>query len=258
MSYYENLKEDVTVAAQRIKYIKMVKQYRSEGYHIFYQDETWVNKNMAPVKCWIDENRRRGRKVPQGKGERSIICHIGSEEGFILGAKLVFRGSKSLKEMDYHTEMNAKVFFHWMETKVFQTVPERSVVVVDRATYHTTLTEESKPAKSTFKKLEFAEWLVSKNVDATKSVNDYMKLTRVELAELCKLHKPKPVYSLVKLEEKYGVKVLFLPVGHPELNPIELVWSRLKQYISTKNEKFSLKEVEELAHQFFDTCDNTQ
>ena len=55
-----------------------------------------------------------------------------------------------------------------------------------------------------------------------RTVEDYLKLTRVELAALCKKHKPKRVYEVQKLAAKYKIKVLFFPVGHPELNLIEM------------------------------------
>jgi hypothetical protein len=39
-TYYQQLKENASVAAQRSKYIRTIKAYRSEGRPIFYQDET--------------------------------------------------------------------------------------------------------------------------------------------------------------------------------------------------------------------------
>ena len=39
-SYFSSLKENVTVALQRANFIKQIKEYRSEGRSIYYQDET--------------------------------------------------------------------------------------------------------------------------------------------------------------------------------------------------------------------------
>ncbi|DAZ95226.1 TPA: hypothetical protein N0F65_003461 [Lagenidium giganteum] len=122
---YQNLIEDVAIAAQRVEYIKRVRAYRAEGRPIFYQDETWVNKKMTPSSVWLDDEGEGGFALPQGKGGCSIICHVGGRSGFV----------------------------------------RRSVIIIDRATYHTTLTDATKPARSTFKKLEFAEWLVAHGVD---------------------------------------------------------------------------------------------
>ena len=131
---------------------------------IFYQDETWVNKNMTPSKIWLDQDKVSALKMPQGKGERSIISHIGGESGFVPQARLIFRGAKALKDSDYHTEMNAEVFQDWMKKKVFKNIPAGSVIVLDRATYHQKLTEKTKPASSSLRKAEFAEWLVQKKI----------------------------------------------------------------------------------------------
>ena len=76
--------------------------------------------------------------------------------------------------------------------KVFLNVPPSSVIVVDKATYHQILSEETKPAASTLTKLEFAQWLqkrkirvkihVKNRVKTLKTLDELMALTRVELA----------------------------------------------------------------------------
>ena len=97
--HYEQLLEKTSIIVQRIEYIKQIKKYRSEGKPIYYQDETWVTKSMTLNNVQLDENGRGGLKVPQGKGERSIICRIGGENGFVENAKLIFRGTKSKKNI---------------------------------------------------------------------------------------------------------------------------------------------------------------
>ena len=67
-----------------------------------------------------------------------------------------------------------------------------------------------------------------------KTVEDYLKLTRVELATLCKKHAPKKVYEVQKLAKKYKIKVLFFPVGHLELNPIEMIWANMKEFVKKR------------------------
>ncbi len=90
---------------------------------IYYQDESWGLKNMARSKIWRDKVEMSTDdlyKVPSGKGERSISSHIGcAETGLLDGCLLLFRGSKSLHDTDYHSEMNWNVFCHWCEHKVF-------------------------------------------------------------------------------------------------------------------------------------------
>ena len=112
-----------------------------------------------PLKIWVDKNQDGGCAAPQGKEEQKIVCHIGSKDGFVNDIVLIFREKKQ-KKSEYHTEMNSKVFFDWMENTNFKNIPTRSVIVLDSATYHTKLTEDIKTASSTFTKLKFAQWLV--------------------------------------------------------------------------------------------------
>ena len=88
-----------------------------------------------------------------------------------------------------------------------------------------------------------------------RTVEEYLELKRVELAALCKKHKPKPQYEISKLAARHKLKILFLPVSHPELNPIEMVWARMKDYIKKRNVNLSLTDVEKYANEFFDSFD---
>ena len=60
-----------------------------------------------------------------------------------------------------------------------------------------------------------------------------------------------------EIAAKYKVKILIFPVAHPELNPIELIWSRLKSHIKKKNVDYSLTNVEKLVKEFFSDFDNS-
>jgi transposase len=50
------------------------------------------------------------------------------------------------------------------------------------------------------------------------------------------------------LAEK-GHTVLRLPPYHPDLNPIELIWANVKQWVAGKNTTFKIKDVEQLCRQ---------
>jgi hypothetical protein len=143
-----------------------------------------------------------------------------------------------------------------MEKRVSPTVPPNSVLVIDRASYHRTLTPDSRSIKANWKKAELIDWFVAKNVrvNGMSMEEDYNKLTRPEVYKIYKENAPKLIYEVSVLAQQHGCNVLFLPVGHPELNPIELVWSRLKGFIAQRDVNFSLQEVEKLAHEFIDIC----
>ena len=57
-------------------------------------------------------------------------------------------------------------------------------------------------------------------------------MTVAELKAFSQHLVPRPEFAIAKLaREMRGVDVVFLPVGHPELNPIELAWAQIKGYV---------------------------
>jgi transposase len=56
---------------------------------------------------------------------------------------------------------------------------------------------------------------------------------------------PPKEYQAVKDAARFGVEVIFLPVAHPELNPIELMWARVKDQLIKENATMTLSFVED-------------
>ena len=78
--------------------------------------------------------------------------------------------------------------------------------------------------------------------------------TKDELLERAKEIYPNPVYKLQMIADKFTkgsfrIKILFLLVAFPELNPIEMFWSKLKRHIATTNITFRLSSVEQLTQE---------
>ena len=141
---------DLVVA--RCKYLRKIKEYREQGYNVLYQDETWINAHHANEKEWMSVDGSKKRKIPSSKGERLIICHAGSgEKGFVPNAELVFR-SKSKDNRDYHSEMDGHNFKKWVQEKLLPNVEEKSLFVLDNASYHNVVDPEDKTPKASWKK----------------------------------------------------------------------------------------------------------
>ena len=71
---YTKLREDIVKMDN--DYIFWIDKHRCAGYRIYYQDETWVFKNMTCAKVWKyceDNESEDFFKVPAGKGEKSIL-----------------------------------------------------------------------------------------------------------------------------------------------------------------------------------------
>ena len=101
-------------------------------------------------------------KVPSGSGKRLIINHIGSEDGFLEGCGECFEGKKNTN--DYHNEMNSAHFENWFEVKVLPALPDKSVVLIDNAKYHTRQTDESKKPTTAWRKDRIKDWLDERNI----------------------------------------------------------------------------------------------
>ena len=73
--------------------------------------------------------------------------------------------------------------------------------------------------------------------------------------------KPAPQFLVQKWVDSYNsangtdVKVLFLPVAHPQLNPIETMWSLIKQFVRQHNRLYDMHAIWRLAAERRDSLD---
>lgn len=230
----------------RRQYLRDIRKYRMEQRNIYYLDETWINEGHTVTKFWQDKNVQSshqaflnglstGLKIPAGKGRRLIIVHIGSDNGFLKGGLLDFE-SKSTK--DYHEEMTADVFEDYF-SEMIKSIPKKSVIVMDNASYHSRLVE--KLPSSSWRKEDIKNWLDEKDIEYD---NDFLKK---ELLKLANVHKQKyKIYAIDQMALERNIIVLRLPPYHCELNPIELIWAQVKGFVARNNTVFKLKEVREL------------
>ena len=120
-----------------------------------FLDETWLNCHAAPKRFWVDcDGAGRWRRL-SGKGQRLIILHPGSHEGWVSECALVFR-SKTKSE-DYHDEMNTQHFMEWFKHRLLPQLPPHSLIIVDNAKYHNAVVEKAPTKNST--KTVMKEWL---------------------------------------------------------------------------------------------------
>jgi len=209
-SKYESyIKERSWVVAQRLRYIREVKVYRRQNRPLFYQDESWITKNLTEDVEWNDslDEEDKPSEVPPGPGARSILCGIGSSSvGWLPGSFVMWRGSSALVGSDYHSEMNWNVFKSWMRDKVFPVLPPHSVVIIDRASYHLVLTKATQPCRAVTKEGIY-DWLVlhqvalpPKAVALRHALSGGISLQ--ELKALAKEYKPAPCYKICRMAEK--------------------------------------------------------
>jgi len=151
--------------------------------------------------------------------------------------------------------MNQEVMLHWTREVLLPALAakgdgphNKAVIVLDRAKYHTTLAPGSTPATPSMSKAALVDWLISKKLKiggmlatkhilldkarvATTKTNKARHVkgyTQEELFSFCGPLQPTAVFAVQACINAFNtaqgtdMKLLFLPVAHPQLNPIEL------------------------------------
>jgi len=229
------LKERDYVILARRRYLRQKRLNRKpDGTFIrpeVYLDETFINKNHSNQFTWyFDEDGPEVNK-PSGKGERLIVVNAITIDGWVDNAKLVFEAKK--KTGDYHGQMDWGNFSRWFTEQLLPNIPDNSIIMMDNASYHNTVEENTFP-KSSSTKNDLRKWLDDKKIPWGKD------LLKAELYALCKFHEPKPEYKIDKIAAAAGHSILRTPQYHPELQPIEMCWGVVKNYMA-KHCDFTLR-----------------
>ena len=86
------------------------------------------------------------------------------------------------------------------------------------------------------------------------------KMTKTKLYDLIKQHKENTCrqFQVDSYLQQHGHEVLRLPPYHCEFNPIELIWSDVKQYVARNNSTFKVADVKMLINNAFQQIDATK
>jgi len=190
-----------------------------------YLDESYVNKNHSNDYIWYSDDDGPWVQKPTGKGERLIIINAVTEQGWVPNTKLLFKSTK--RTGDYHGQMNDELFAKWFEEKLLNNIPKSALIIMDNATYHNTLSENSAPT-SNCKKEKIKSWLEANGFPFSE---DCLK---AEMIDALNKLAPTPTYAIDEIAQKQGHKILRTPPYHPELHPIETCWAVVKNDIARK------------------------
>jgi transposase len=248
----QHLKEKDHVIAARQRYLRKKRDNRvSDGETIrpeVYLDESYVNKNHSNDFIWYSGEDGPWVQKPTGKGERLIIINAITKSGWVPGAKLVLKSTK--KTGDYHGQMNWDLFKKWFVEMLLENIPANSLIIMDNAPYHNTLSEHSPPTPLCSKK-KITEWLEQNRIYCRQ---DCLK---PELVEILKKLAPQSTYAIDEIARSYGHEVIRTPPYHPELQPIETCWGVVKNHIA-RNSDFTMKNLlEQLDAGFAKVTDKT-
>jgi transposase len=233
----QHLKEKDHVIAARQRYLRKMRSNRSSGVSFetkrpeVYLDESYVNKNHSNDFIWYYGEDGPWVQKPTGKGERLIIMNAITKNGWVPGAKLVFKSTR--KTGDYHGQMNWDLFKKWFTEMLLPNIPEKSLIIMDNASYHNLLSEHSPPTAQSSKK-KIKDWLEQNKIYCQ---NDCLK---PELVEILRKLVPEPIFAIDEIAASFGHKVLRTPPYHPELQPIETCWGVTKNHVG-RNCDFTVK-----------------
>jgi hypothetical protein len=156
--YYPRLREDEDNCLRRAKYLSYFFKYLAEGRTFNFFDETWFNKNMVEAFEWSDGSVEFDRGVPPGVGDRWIAMGCGNKEsGWMRSLFKIWKGDSKIE--DYHGNMDASLFESWVH-EYTGIAKDRSVLVIDRASYHVMLTTETRRATTAMNRPSLAQWLI--------------------------------------------------------------------------------------------------
>ncbi len=244
----QHLKEKDHVIAARQRYLRKKRDNRSSGIDTdtirpeVYLDETYVNKNHSNDFIWYSGEDGPWVQKPTGKGERLIIINAITKSGWISGAKLVFKSTR--KTGDYHGQMNWDLFEKWFTEMLLPNIPKNSLIIMDNAPYHNTLSEHSPPTPLCSKK-RIMEWLEQNKIYCR---DDCLK---PELVEILKKMATESLYAIDEIARYNGHEVIRTPPYHPELQPIENCWGVVKNHVA-RNCNFTMNNLIEQLDSGFD------
>jgi len=225
----QHLKEKDHVIAARQRYLRIMRSNRLSRADTdtirpeVYLDESYVNKNHSNDFIWYSGEDGSWVQKPTGKGERLIIINAITKAGWISGSKLIFKSTR--KTGDYHGQMNMELFTKWFTEMLLPNIPENSLIIMDNAPYHNTLSRHSPPTALCSKEKILA-WLAQNKIHCR---DDCLK---PELVEILKKIAPEPVYALDEIARVHGHNIIRTPPYHPELQPIETCWGVVKNHVA--------------------------
>lgn len=134
--------------------------------------------------------------------------------------------------------MNGESFENWF-SNILPRIEENAVIVLDNAPYHSRRLEKIPTTSSN--KLDIQNWLQSKNIHFEDS------MLKVQLLALVKQQKAKyEKYIIDELAASQNKTVLRLPPYHCELNPIELIWAEVKNFVAQRNTTFKFGDLKSI------------
>lgn len=221
------LVEKSDIRFKRIEYLQKLRNYRQEGRPIIFTGESYVDSAHTIPKPVSNKFNNGPKKqiINKDKGQRINIIHAGSEAGFVPNALIMFQSET--KNGDHHNKLTYECYKKWLRTQVIPNLPRNAVIVIDNESYHNK--QYDPEPTSNARKSDMLAWLTERRIYHTSD------MLKPQLYNLIKTHKKQDkIYSIDKFLAESNYEVLRLPPYHPDLNPIEMAWTAIRNHIASK------------------------
>lgn len=233
--YWQLLVENRNINAMRMKYFRLLNQYRNEKKYITYMDETYLTLGQRKKSNDCNQLEKNVDSKQKEKAlQRFIIVHGGGINGFINNALMILKSDTN--DETHNNGMSYNIFSIWMLENYLPNLPRNSVIVFDNASYHNAQAIRAPNVNSN--KRDIMNWLDDKG---GVSYSPFMRKKELysKVLELNEINNKK--YKIDDIVENAGHVVLRLPPHHTELNPIENIWTLAKssirnQYLKNSND----------------------
>jgi transposase len=241
------LKEHVAIKREQylLEFIGNREKPPEQRYREVYLDESYChqhhNHNDQCVynpddKLDFQEKRAQNRGARycflaaiQGPNPRKEICVDPADQARLVPNSVMMFQPSTRKDSsgDYHKVFNGGNFIKWFKEQLLPNLGDTPcVIMMDNAAYHLVYSEHV-PHPYKMKKAELIEYLLSKGQSTTDQ--DGRQLPVLLLRAKVKAYIEKnEVSAVIELAREKFHKILFTPPYHSDLQPIELLWARIK------------------------------
>jgi len=131
--------------------------------------------------------------------------------------------------------VNAEHYKDWIKTKVLPQLTRKVSYIAGQSAVSYQKVLFSWQPKLYWKKDKIIEWFNHHDIIRPLIVNDFKELGKASLIEYAKEFQVPEINEIQELVNSTGrdIKLLYLPVAHGELNPIEFIWAFVKNKIAT-------------------------
>ena len=120
----------------------------------------------------------------------------------------------------------------------------RIAIIIDNATLHNELVDETEPPKRLKRKDHLQKWLEEHGI-----IYDTI-LKKAELLEIAPANVPPNRYKTSAVTNVSDIELVRLLIKHCVLNPIELAWAQLKTYVRSDNSHFRFSDIRSLSEEY--------